>query len=488
MAKLDSLVVEIKADLTDIRKNMKNAVKATRQSSKKMTDSNKLLATGFNKVRIAAIAAAAGIIYMGKQTLNEVDRIQKLGIRLDETTENLSRMKFVAEQSGIEFNTLAMAFQRMQRRVAEAAKGTGEAKDALKELGLSAKDLNQLSVSEQFMKVTEAMNEVKNGSEKTRLSMKLFDSEGVALIQIMNQGTQAINKLAKATPNVITQKDADRIATFNDNMNVLKKNIQGSIIPMLSKMAKKVNKIFEVSDKIKKNELENKIESTKEKIRALDNQLKKLNATNNESSESVHMFIKSVKDSFVALGGGKPQQEEYITDIERTKTALSNARKELEGLQNLNVGDGSVFKAANSDAAVVDIKKVEKQAKESSTTIKDAMIGATDQWSSRLTDAIVDGGNMFESLADIAKRTAVEMMITNPFISALQGGINNLMTPSPTSGLSKGTNGMTINTYNTFNPNVAASVRAEIATAAPHIQAASIAGVQAALSNGKMRV
>ena len=269
MTTLDKLLVEVRADIKDLKANMNNAVRVTKDSTAKINKQSRILAAGFSKVRFAAIAAGAGIVLMGKSTITQVDKIQKLGIRLGESTENLSRFKFVAEQNGIAFETMAMAFQRMQRRVAEAAKGTGEAKDALKELGLNAENLNQLTVTEQFTQVTKAMEGVKNTADRTRLSMKLFDSEGVALAQIMDQGVIAMKDLARETPNVITQKDADRIATYNDNLNILKSNIQKRIIPILSSLASKVNKIFEIEDKVAENDLEAQIESTKAKISGL---------------------------------------------------------------------------------------------------------------------------------------------------------------------------------------------------------------------------
>ena len=184
MANLDSLVVEIKADLTDIRKGMKNAVKVTQQSTKKITSSNKLLAGGFNKVRIMAIAAAAGIIYMGKQTLNEVDRIQKLGKKLGTTTEFLSRMKFVSEQSGLAFEGLATGFTMMQRNIGDAAEGVGEAKQAFESLGISAEKLLQLSLEDQFMMIATELANTENATTRTQIAMDIFGRSGSSLNQI----------------------------------------------------------------------------------------------------------------------------------------------------------------------------------------------------------------------------------------------------------------------------------------------------------------
>ena len=48
----------------------------------------------------------------------------------------LQELRFAAKASGIEQQTLDMALQRFTRRAAEAAQGTGEAKDALAQMGM----------------------------------------------------------------------------------------------------------------------------------------------------------------------------------------------------------------------------------------------------------------------------------------------------------------------------------------------------------------
>jgi hypothetical protein len=49
--------------------------------------------------------------------------------------EGLQELRFAAKASGLEQQTLDMALRRFTRRAAEAAPGTGEAKDALAQMG-----------------------------------------------------------------------------------------------------------------------------------------------------------------------------------------------------------------------------------------------------------------------------------------------------------------------------------------------------------------
>jgi hypothetical protein len=201
----------------------------------------------FGAAAVTLLGAAAGFAALAKQSLGVADNIHKLNLRLGVSTEALSQYQLVAETSGVEFNTLTMGFQRMQRRISEAAQGTGVAKDALAELGLSAQQLNQLKPDAQFEAIADAMAQVEGESNKTRLAMKLFDSGGVALLQTMTAGADGIRDMRQQADNLgmtLSQKGADDIAAFNDAMAMLTASTKGlaqttmvQLAPILTEVA-----------------------------------------------------------------------------------------------------------------------------------------------------------------------------------------------------------------------------------------------------------
>ncbi len=144
---------------------------------------------------IAGVLSVSGLGVITKASIESADKIGKLSDRLGASTEALSQYQHVAELSGVTFETLTMGWQRMTRRVAEAANGTGEAKNALIELNLSAKDLNQLKPEDQFEAIATALSGVTNSADRVRLSMKLFDSGGVSLLQTMTDGASGIRAM-----------------------------------------------------------------------------------------------------------------------------------------------------------------------------------------------------------------------------------------------------------------------------------------------------
>ena len=171
-----------------------------------------------------ALAGAAGA--MAFQSLaTGSDNLLKFSNRVGVSVEALSQLKFVAEIGGLTMEQFTMAMQRSTRRIAEAAQGTGEAKDALRELGLDASKLVQMSPDRQLEAIADAMLGVTNQADKVRLAMKLFDSEGVAMIQTMQGGSKEIRNLrneADALGGTLSKSQAEDFAAYNDSIVRLK--------------------------------------------------------------------------------------------------------------------------------------------------------------------------------------------------------------------------------------------------------------------------
>ncbi|MGO2009227.1 MAG: hypothetical protein ACTH24_14270, partial [Vreelandella alkaliphila] len=190
---------------------------------------------GIETLRRAAapIAGAIAGMFAANTLQNQInwgDQLQKTNLRIGASTEALSQYNYVASLSGVEFGQLTTAWQRQTRRIAEAAAGTGVASKALDRLGLSAKDLNQLAPEEQFERIAAAMQNVESSSERVALAQKLWDSEGVKLVQIVNQGSDAIASMraeADALGLTISQDTANAMATYNDEVDKLKFAAQG---------------------------------------------------------------------------------------------------------------------------------------------------------------------------------------------------------------------------------------------------------------------
>ncbi|MET0154728.1 MAG: hypothetical protein ABW189_01305, partial [Rickettsiales bacterium] len=180
---------------------------------------------GFGSALAAALGGAAI-----KSIIDAADRIDKLSLKLGISAEELSRLKFAGEQTGVSFDQMSEALGKMGVRIAEASRGGGAAANSLKELGLNAAALQTLSPDRQFNAIADALAGIQSQSDKARLAMTLFEEGGVALIQTMDGGSAAVNALKgqlDALGGTTTQLQATSLASINDAWNRMNVAVQG---------------------------------------------------------------------------------------------------------------------------------------------------------------------------------------------------------------------------------------------------------------------
>jgi len=199
---------------------------------------------------IAALVGAGGIGLIVKQSLTATDALAKTASKIGTTTEQLSRLQYAANLSGLSIEQTNMGLQRLLRRTAEAAKGTGEAVGALRELGINAQVFANQDLDVYMLELSDAFQNVEGSSEKLRLAMKLFDSEGVAFVNVLNQGSEALNAVFNDASNlgaVMSGSVARSVEAANDSFTRLgylfkgfRDQIVGAIAPALEALVTKV--------------------------------------------------------------------------------------------------------------------------------------------------------------------------------------------------------------------------------------------------------
>lgn len=205
-----------KATITADTAKFKKELGGAQQSTSKLKESITSMSS------VVTLVSGAAFASMVKSSLDAANTLGDLSTRLGTTVEGLSRLQYAAKLTGVSSNTLTTGLQRMTRRIAEAAGGSGEAVNALDELGLSAEKLKELRPEQQFEVLADALQKVPAQSDKVRLSMKLLDSEGVSLLQTMSGGAAAIREMGKesdAIGNTISTKFAEDATKANAAIN-----------------------------------------------------------------------------------------------------------------------------------------------------------------------------------------------------------------------------------------------------------------------------
>ena len=204
------------------------------------------------KAAVVAAGAAAGALAVAMKNvitqMNEIDVIAKASAKLGLATEELVGLRLAASEfSGVGSRQFDTALQRMTRRVAEAAAGTGEAKKAIAELGLDARQLAAAGPAEAFKRIAEAIRTVESPADRLRLAFKLFDSEGAALVTTLGAGRKGIEGVERAASRLgitFSKVDAAKVEAANDAWGRMKASITGvwrqltvALAPTLEKLA-----------------------------------------------------------------------------------------------------------------------------------------------------------------------------------------------------------------------------------------------------------
>jgi hypothetical protein len=174
-----------------------------------------------------SLATVGGLGALIDRSISAADAIGKTADKIGVGVEALQELRFAAKASGVEQQTLDMALQRFTRRAAEAAKGTGEAKDALAQMGIALRDQSgNLRSSEDLLgDVADAFARIEDPAERVRLAFKLFDSEGVALVNLLRGGSDALEEMRERARDlgiVLDEhlvRDAERARTELDTLS-----------------------------------------------------------------------------------------------------------------------------------------------------------------------------------------------------------------------------------------------------------------------------
>lgn len=208
-------------------------VRGVKTTTEKLTN---MAARSFTRLAqattLAMSAMGAAFAYQVKQQINFADEMGKMAARVGVSTESLSTLAFVADQSGTSIEALETGLVRLARNMSDAERGLSTATDAFDALNVVWRDSQgNLRDQETVLKeVADKFSKLADGAEKTAAATMLFGRSGAQLIPMLNQGADGIEKLqarARELGLEISHKTAMEAALFNDTVNTLTSSVTG---------------------------------------------------------------------------------------------------------------------------------------------------------------------------------------------------------------------------------------------------------------------
>jgi hypothetical protein len=232
MAKIGKIFLDFEAGVAKFNEPIKRARRnvegfggAAQKTKGKLAVMDSGVMGSVKNLKKLAVVAASLMIFrqLGRvfaDAAKDLDNLAKTSSKLGVAVKDLQQLQVAAQITGIEIKTLNMAMQRLVRRVSEAAMGTGEAVKALKELNLDAKELNKMPLAEKMAVIADAFRNLGSDADRVRLAMRLFDSEGVALVNTLaltKEELDAINGTLIDFNYYLTRTQLEKVEKMNDS-------------------------------------------------------------------------------------------------------------------------------------------------------------------------------------------------------------------------------------------------------------------------------
>jgi len=211
------------------------------------------------KTGLAAVAGVAGLGLLIRNSLTSIDKIGKLSRQIFISTEELSAFRLAANLGGTSLEAFAKGARTMAVGINDwLVKGTGIAKDAFEQLGITQDDLRATNgdLMLQFELVADALRNMKDGTDKTAAAYKLFGGRNIELLTAIERGKQGIAETAEEARRfglILTTEMVRAVEDANDSMTRTKSLFTGVSNHFTVALAPAIEK---VSDVLRNNLLE----------------------------------------------------------------------------------------------------------------------------------------------------------------------------------------------------------------------------------------
>ena len=183
-----------------------------------------------------AMVAAGGAMAMAmKGVIDRADQMYEASQALGVTVEDLSRLQYAAELSGVSAENLEKSIRKLSVGLYDASQSaTGPAATAFRAIGISATDAagNIRPAIDVIGDLAARFETLPDGAEKTALAIKVFGRSGADMIPMLNEGEAGLKAMyeeAEQLGIVLDTETAAAAERFNDNLTRLGK-VQDGIV------------------------------------------------------------------------------------------------------------------------------------------------------------------------------------------------------------------------------------------------------------------
>lgn len=224
MTTLDELVVRIKADASQLERELRRANQTAKQQTSGIATSVNQMKSSFAgaALNIAGLGTAIGglsLVSLAKQAIQVADQMQNLSERTGISASFFSAMQVEIENSGGSLDGFAQSVMFMSNVIGEAAQGNKQAAQSFSDLGVNLEALRAMNPQEQFLTLAQAISELGTEAERTEAARDVFGRGVAGMLPLIQQGGDALRQMADSAieaGNALSDEQIQRIDNFGD--------------------------------------------------------------------------------------------------------------------------------------------------------------------------------------------------------------------------------------------------------------------------------
>jgi len=247
MSGLGDLVVNLSANTQKFDKNIS-------KSQTGLKSFGTVALSAINPVTAALTAMTAGAVGVGAAVWGLTGRIGDLAGVADRAAQTglsgafLQQLEFAADQSGVAAETLTGGIKKLTVMIGKAGDGSKEAAESLKDIGLSAKDLQKLSPEQQFEKVAAGIGKIPTAAGRAAAAVKIFGKSGIEMTTLFAGGLDDITKLMQDARDIgigLDDEQLKRVADADDSLQKMYASIGAMVDQVAVGLAPAFEKVAE---------------------------------------------------------------------------------------------------------------------------------------------------------------------------------------------------------------------------------------------------
>ena len=414
----------------------------TKRAFRSVKKGVKSVATSLFSLKTGMISAAgiAGIGYLIKRSLDASDELMKMSRTVGVSAEALQRLRHAASLAGVQSKQLDKAIQKFAVNIADAAKGTGEAKDVFEKYGIATKkaDGSLRSVGSVLGDTADMLKGVSNATERADIAYSLFGARGAGLINMLQGGKVALHDTmleADKLGLVIGEKTLLGVERANDAMMRFGAYLSGTFNKIVANLAP----IIETITDSLRGWIEGKIDSSggmgkavKEMTVAVVDGLITFLESLEQMSLALNKFIYDMQAAIYAWREFIPGMDDMAKPVRRAAISLDGLQTKLFilklQLESTSTASEKTFTDLGEDSET-GTNKAKKNLVELSDTAKSAMASVKSSIESNLTDALMKAktfGDAFKSIMNEVARQIIKNQIAAPIAEGISGSLSGL--------------------------------------------------------------